>query len=182
MKKMMIVAIILIAIGLIGLFYYFYKKGFNVLEIKMINVKSVFENEERIPEKYTCDGLNINPPLEISNIPEGTKTLALIVEDIDVPEGTFVHWIMWNIPPETTKIEENYSPSEAIQGTNDFGERNYMGPCPPSSRTHKYQFKVYALDTSLDVPIDIKKESFKKTIKEHVLSQAVLTGLYSRKQ
>ena len=114
-----------------------------------------FENEGIIPSKYTCDGEDINPPLEVDNIPEGTKTLAIIVEDPDAPKGTFDHWIIWNIPPERL-IEEDRVPG--MRGKNSAGKTGYYGPCPPSGY-HRYYFKVFALDNSLDLEPGIDKKT-----------------------
>src|SRR4051812_30795928 len=107
-----------------------------------------FASGGSIPNKYTCDGQNIHPPLHIRDVPKAAKSLAMIVDDPDAPGQIWVHWILWNIDPKTSEIAENSVPGSAIQGTNDFGEPKYGGPCPPSG-THRYFFKVYALDTSL---------------------------------
>lgn len=143
-----------------------------------LTVKSpAFENNKFIPVKYTCDGDEINPSLTIEGIPQGTKTLALIVDDPDAPSGTFDHWIVWNIPP-TGKIEENSVPG--TQGLNSAGQHSYIGMCPPSG-THRYFFKVYALDTKLDLkPESTKKKDLEKAMHGHVLSKGELIGLYNR--
>jgi len=143
---------------------------------KKMNVKSVFSNNENIPKKFTCDGQNISPPIEIENIPEGTKSLALIVDDPDAPGGMFVHWVTWNISPQK-KIEENTAPGK--QGTNDFPMQGYGGPCPPSG-THRYFFKVYALDSELDISSDSKKQDLEKAMQTHIIEKAELIGLYKR--
>src|SRR5262245_16092617 len=106
-----------------------------------------FAYEDFIPSRYTCEGDNVNPPLTINNIPPGTKSLALIVDDPDAPSGTFIHWLIWNISPVDV-ILENTAPG--VEGTNSFGADHYKGPCPPTG-THRYFFKVYALDKMLDV-------------------------------
>ena len=136
-----------------------------------------FKHNEKIPSKYTCDGEDMNPSLEIKNMPEGTKTLALIVDDPDAPMGTWVHWVVWNIPPEG-RIEEKSVPGE--QGINDFNKPDYGGPCPPSG-THRYFFKVYALDTKLNLDKNSKKEDVEKAMQGHVLAKGEIIGLYSRK-
>ena len=110
-----------------------------------------FENNSKIPEKYTCDGENVNPPLKIEGVLKEAKSLVLIVDDPEAHMGTFLHWLVWNIPPETDFIEENSLPKRAVQGKNDFGKENYGGPCPPFG-THRYFFKLYALDKILDLP------------------------------
>jgi Raf kinase inhibitor-like YbhB/YbcL family protein len=146
--------------------------------MKKLSVKSLaFENNQLIPAKYTCDGNDVNPPLTIEGIPEGTKTLALIVDDPDAPMGTWDHWIVWNIPATTSKIEENAVPG--TEGMNDFRRRAYGGPCPPSG-THRYFFKVYALDAKLDLSPTSRKRDVEKAMQGHVLAKGELVGLYRR--
>jgi len=137
---------------------------------------TAFENNGYIPKKFTADGENVNPSIEISNIPEGTQSLALIVDDPDAPMGTWVHWVVFNIPV-TSRIEENSIPGK--QGVNDFGMQDYGGPSPPSG-THRYFFKIYALDTELDLPEGITKQDLEEAMQGHILSQTELIGLYSR--
>ena len=134
-----------------------------------------FENNKKIPLKYTCDGTNISPPLTIEGIPDEAKTLALIVDDPDAPSGTFDHWVVWNIRASTNKIDENKAPG--TEGMNSARERGYHGPCPPSG-THRYFFKVYALDTSLDLSAKSKKKDVEKAMGGHVLAKGELIGLY----
>ena len=143
-----------------------------------LTVKSpAFENNQLIPLKCSCDGDEVNPSLTIEGIPQGTKTLALVLDDPDAPMGTFDHWIVWNILP-TGKIEENSVPG--TEGLNSAGQRSYIGMCPPSG-THRYFFKVYALDTKLDLkPDSTKKKDLEKAMQEHVLSKGELIGLYKR--
>ena len=136
-----------------------------------------FENNKSIPSKYTCDGNDVNPALNIEGIPDETKSLVLIVDDPDAPMGTWDHWIVWNIPP-TNKIEENSVPG--TEGLNDFRKHSYGGPCPPSG-THRYFFKVYALDTKLDLDPNSRKEDVEKAMKNHILAKGELVGLYSRR-
>jgi len=145
----------------------------------VIITSSVFKHNSKIPSKYTCDDKNINPPLEFSDIPKETKSLVLIVDDPDAPSKTWVHWIAYNIDPSTTKIEENSVPREALQGTTDFGKPGYGGPCPPSG-THRYFFKLYALDTILDAPNGLTKQQVLEKVKDYVIEEAELVGLYSR--
>jgi len=146
--------------------------------MKELSVKSLaFENNKFIPAKYTCDRDDINPPLTIEGIPEGTKTLALIVDDPDCPTGTWDHWIVWNIPATTSKIEEDTVPG--TEGMNDFRRRSYGGPCPPSG-THRYFFKVYALDAQLDLSPTSRKRDVEKAMQGHVLAKGELIGLYRR--
>ena len=138
----------------------------------------VFKNNGTIPSKYTCDGVNINPPLFIEHVPAGAKSLALIVDDPDAPAGIWVHWVLWNIHPETKEIRENSVPNGAQQGMNDFRKRSYGGPCPPSG-THSYIFIIYALNTEhLE---GVNKRNFFDKVEEHILDKAVLKGLNKRK-
>jgi Raf kinase inhibitor-like YbhB/YbcL family protein len=141
-------------------------------------VKSpVFENGKHIPVKYTCDGANVNPPLTIDGVPEETKTLVLIVDDPDAPMGVFDHWVVWNIPPTTRKIEENTVPG--TEGMSSYRKHAYGGPCPPYG-THRYFFKVYALDARLDLKLDSTKRDVEKAMKGNILAEGELVGLYSR--
>jgi Raf kinase inhibitor-like YbhB/YbcL family protein len=135
-----------------------------------------FEQDGLIPERYTCDGENINPPLEISHIPEKSVCLTLIVDDPDAPGGTWVHWTVWNIPV-THHLKENEV--HGLQGRNDFGQHHYGGPCPPSG-THRYFFKVYALDTLLAISGDSTKADVEKAMAGHIIAFGELTGLYHR--
>jgi len=139
-----------------------------------------FGYDKFIPSEYTCDGSNVSPPLLIGYIPIKTKSLVLIVEDPDAPMGVWLHWLMWNISPQTKKIRKNSVPRGAIQGINSFKRHNYGGPCPPSG-THRYFFKLYALNTILDISVDSTKAELKKAMKSHIISQAELIGLYKRK-
>jgi Raf kinase inhibitor-like YbhB/YbcL family protein len=146
--------------------------------VKGLTVTSpAFENNKLIPAKYTCDGDDVNPLLIIEGVPEETKSLVLIVDDPDAPMGTWDHWVVWNIPP-TKRIEEDSVPG--VQGLNDFRKHSYGGPCPPSG-THRYFFKVYALDTKLDLNQNSKKKDIEKAMKDHILAKGELVGLYSRR-
>jgi hypothetical protein len=144
----------------------------------IMKIKGVFKDNERIPSKYTCDGKNINPPLEFTDVPKNTKSLVLIVDDPDSPSGVFTHWILWNILPGTKSIKENSVPTGAEEGTNDFGNVGYGGPCPHSG-THRYKFALYALDTKLNFS-NGTKDSLEKAMKGHIIDKAILTGIYSR--
>jgi hypothetical protein len=136
-----------------------------------------FENNKPIPRKYTCDGDDVNPPLDIKGTPEGTKSLVLMVDDPDAPMVTWDHWIVWNIPP-TSRIEENTVPG--VEGLNSFGKHHYGGPCPPSG-THRYFFKLYALDIELGLTSDSRKKDVEKAMRDHVLAKGELMGFYSRR-
>jgi len=138
-----------------------------------------FENNGQIPSTYACDGVNINPPLKIENIPREAKSLALVFDDTDTPRGSYVHWVLWNIDPGVKELKENSVPEGAIQGTNDFKKQNYGGPCPPR-RAHKYVFKIYALGTRLDLSLNSTKTDLEKAMKGHILAQAQLIGVYKR--
>lgn len=141
-------------------------------------VKSpAFENNKLIPAKYTCDGADVNPLLTIEGVPDETKGLALIVDDPDAPMGTFDHWIVWNIPPDTREIGENTIPG--TEGISSYRKHAYGGPCPPYG-THRYFFKVYALDVELDLKTNSTKKDVEKAMKGHILAEGVLVGLYRR--
>ncbi len=140
----------------------------------------VFGHNQMIPSKYTCDGADVNPPLLIEGAPQGPKSFALVVDDPDAPAGTWVHWVLWNIDPKTAEIREGSVPAGASQGMNDFRKHDYGGPCPPSG-THRYFFKLYALDTTLDPGKGAAKASLERAMKGHVIAHAELIGLYKRK-
>ena len=138
----------------------------------------MFRNNERIPEKYTCDGENISPPLRFLDVPKNAKSLALIVEDPDSPSKVWVHWILWNLRPDIEKMDTDGIP-DSDEGLNDFGRCGYKGPCPGSG-VHRYQFKLYALDNILNLSSGSTKNEFEAAISGHVIDKAILTGLYSR--
>ncbi len=137
---------------------------------------SAFEHNKLIPSKYTCDGEGINPPLTIQGMPEKTKSLALILEDPDAPAGLFTHWVAWNIPTSGV-VKEHASPG--AEGLNSAKKRGYFGPCPPSG-THRYFFKVYALDTMLSLTQFDEREDLENAMEGHVLGRGELIGLYRR--
>lgn len=140
-----------------------------------------FKNDGTIPSDYTCDGKNISPPLTWKDIPQGTKSFVLIVDDPDAPHKTWTHWIVYNITAETTAIREGAVPQESLQGINDFGQAAYGGPCPPQG-VHRYFFKLYAIDKNLQLPQGANKVQIEKEIEGHVLAVAELMGSYSRKK
>jgi Raf kinase inhibitor-like YbhB/YbcL family protein len=147
-------------------------------EMELMTITSpVFSHMGMIPPKYTCNGENVNPPLIIENIPEGTKSLALIVDDPDAPVGIWVHWLLWNIRPDHDEIAENSVPRGALQGTNDFRKLSYGGPCPPSG-THRYFFKLFALDTLLTLEPGARKDELEKAMSGHILEKAEIIGMY----
>ena len=137
-----------------------------------------FLNGEMIPAKYTCDGQNVNPPLTIGMLPDETQSLVLIVQDPDAQVNTWVHWLVWNIVP-THKIAVNSVPG--MQGINSFGVPGYCGPCPPAYGTHRYFFRVYALNAFLKLPAEATKETIEKAVSKHIVGFGELIGLYKRK-
>ena len=139
-----------------------------------------FQHNQTIPGKYTCDGEDINPPLQIAEVPTKAKSLVLIVDDPDAPSGTFVHWLVFNIPPAITKIEEDSVPANSIEGKTSFGGVSYGGPCPPSG-THNYHFKIYALDEKLKLDAAADKKAVEDAMTEHILDWTEIIGLYERK-
>lgn len=148
------------------------------VDYKILQVSSsAFDYEGSIPEKYSCDGENISPPLNIENIPLEAKCLALIADDPDAPHATWVHWLVWNIPV-THHIHENEV--HGTQGLNDFKQQYYGGPCPPSGM-HRYFFKIYALKELLDLSPGSGKIQLEKAMSEHIIAFGELVGLYSRK-
>ena len=143
-----------------------------------------FEEGGMIPAKYTCDEDDISPPLAWDSVPEGTKTLALICDDPDAPMGTWVHWVLFNLPVDISELPGNVPPereleSGAKQGTNDFGRIGYGGPCPPGG-THRYYFKLYALDAELDLEAGARKPKLLEAMEGHILAKGQLMGRYSR--
>lgn len=140
---------------------------------------SAFQNNAKIPSKYTCDGENVNPPLQFLDVPNDAKSLVLIVDDPDAPSKTWVHWVVYNIGTKTSEVKGNSVPEGGIEGMTDFGKPGYGGPCPPSG-VHRYFFKLYALDTTLDLPQNATKQMVEEKMKGHILDKAELIGLYSR--
>jgi hypothetical protein len=139
-----------------------------------------------IPSKYTCDGADISPPLAWSGLPEGTKSIAIINDDPDAPMGTWVHWVIYNIPPTAQGLAEDIKrveklPDGTLQGKNSWGRIGYGGPCPPGG-THRYFFKIYALDKMLNLKPGATKEELLTAMKGHILAQAQFYGKYSRKR
>ncbi len=144
----------------------------------------VFEEGAAIPGKYTCDGVNVSPPLSWTSVPEGAESLALIFDDPDAPFRTWVHWVIFNLPVDSGGLPENVPPDEKLkngakQGTNDFRRIGYGGPCPPGG-THRYFFKLYALDKILDLDAGANKKQLIKAIKGHILAESQLVGRYTR--
>lgn len=141
---------------------------------------SAFADGEPIPERFTCDGDGVSPPLEWSGAPEGTRSFALLVEDPDAPSGTFAHWILWDLPPETSELLEDRLPPHGTHvAPNDFGASTWGGPCPPYGR-HRYFFKLFALDAMLGPIVSPTRLAFEDAIAGHVLEMATLVGTYQR--
>jgi len=145
----------------------------------MILTSPDFKHNEKIPVKFTGDGENINPELIIENIPKEARSLALIVDDPDAPAGTWSHWVVFNINPKIKRILKNSIPENGIQGQNSWGKNNYSGPLPPSG-THRYFFKIFAIDTKLGLNEGASKQEIERVMKNHILDKAELIGLYSR--
>lgn len=139
-----------------------------------------FQEGGTIPDKFSKNGQNVSPELRITGAPAEAKSLALIVDDPDAPVGLFTHWLVWNIDPKTAGIAEGRAPSEAAQGRNDFGEIGYGGPKPPSG-THRYFFKIFALDRTLDLKPGAKRLEVDAAMKTHVIAQGEFMGRYSKK-
>jgi Raf kinase inhibitor-like YbhB/YbcL family protein len=146
---------------------------------------AVFHEGDMIPKRYTCDGANVSPPLAWTGVPQNTKSIAVLCDDPDAPMGTWVHWIMFNLPASARDLPEHVPTdlvlkSGAKQGAGDSGRIGYDGPCPPGG-THRYYFKVYALDRQLDLEPGVRKGPFAKAIEGHILAQGHLMGKYSRR-
>ena len=137
-----------------------------------------FSDGDAIPVEYTADGRDIPPPLDVAGVPAGTVTLALTVTDPDAPGGTWVHWVVWDIPPGTTRIPAGTLPAGAAEGRNSWGRPGYGGPQPPRGQTHRYVFTVLALDTVLHLPARAGESALLRAVTGHVLAKATLTGRY----
>lgn len=145
---------------------------------------SAFKEEQAIPRQYTCDGVNVSPPLEWSGVPRTAKTIAIIVDDPDAPAGIFVHWVLYNLPAENVGFVENVPATDKLkaggfQGKNDFNKIGYGGPCPPLG-THRYFFKIYALDKELPLTAGATKADIEKAMQGRILAHGQLMGTYSR--
>lgn len=146
----------------------------------MVIESSAFQEGQMIPAKYTCDGQNISPPLNWKNAPEGTRSFAIICDDPDASAGVWVHWVVWNIPANVNDLSAGELPKEAKQGINDFRQRGYGGPCPPSG-THHYYFKLYALNTMLELSGNVTKDKLLDAMEKRILTQCSLMGKYQHK-
>ena len=146
---------------------------------RMSITSAAFGDKERIPTMYTCDGEDINPPLQFNDVPDDTQSLTLLVEDPDSPGKTWAHWIVFNIDPQTTHVPEDSIPIGATQAVTDFGDSGYGGPCPATG-THRYSFKLFALDTTLSLTEDVTREELLDAMDGSIIEQAELTAIYSR--
>ena len=145
---------------------------------KMKITSSAFQEGGDIPSKFSREGGNVNPPLRIEGTPENAKSLVLIVDDPDAPVGLFTHWLVWNIDPKTTEIPEKSLPTAAVQGTNDYPNLGYGGPQPPSG-THRYYFKIFGLDQTLDLRSGAKRQELDKAMSGHIVAQGQLMGRHT---
>lgn len=145
----------------------------------MIIESPAFGQNELIPKKYTCDGEDVSPPLKFLDVPRDAKSLVLINDDPDAANGTWVHWTVWNIPPDTRELVEGSVPAGAVEGVTSWGEVGFRGSCPPSGM-HHYFFKLYALDTKLNLPPETQAAQLEKAMARHILASAELVGLYER--
>jgi len=189
--KLLISAILIVGIWYLCIPFVFQKKAAPV-QTSMKLTSSAFANEGKIPVLYTCDGGNIHPPLAIAGVPVGTKSLALIVDDPDAPSGTFTHWVIWNIHPDTAMIADGAVPEKSQEGTNSAGQVGFFPPCPPELRSgdcgracppsgqHRYFFTLYALDATLGLDGKATKTDVEKAIAGHVIAQSLLVGMYGR--
>lgn len=150
---------------------------------ELVVMSTAFAMGAAIPPEFCCS--RISPPLSWSGVPSGTKSIAILCDDPDAPAGDWVHWILFNLPPDTTSLAKGVPPSPrltngAIQGTTDYGRTGYDGPCPPPGKPHRYYFKVFALDTMLDLDSSAEKPDLLKAMKGHILAQGALMGTYKR--
>jgi len=196
---MLVIIIIIIVITAVVIGYFFINVSKNETptpevvsdtpDTKMQTLKissPAFEALGTIPSKYTCDGASIIPPLVIDGVPEGTASLVLIMDDPDIPESVktsrgidvFDHWVIFNIPPDTTSVKEGLKP-EGVAGQNSSGKTGYVGPCPPD-KEHRYFFKVYALDLKLNLPEGSTKKEIEKAMEGHIIMSGELVGKYNR--
>jgi Raf kinase inhibitor-like YbhB/YbcL family protein len=140
---------------------------------------SAFKEGETIPAKYTCDGANVSPPLVWSGVPDGAKSLAVIADDPDAPVGTWVHWVLYDLPTGQNSLVEGVQ-GAGLQGINDFRKTGYGGPCPPRGKPHRYIFKLYALDSLANLKPGASKADLEKAMQGHILAQGQLMGRYGR--
>lgn len=148
-------------------------------EMAITMTSSAFTDGGAIPKKHTCDGEDVSPALSWSGIPEGTKSLALIMDDPDAPAGTWVHWVLYDLPPDLSGLPEG-TQGLGVEGMTSFREPGYGGPCPPRGKPHRYFFKLYALDKILGLKAGASKGDLEKAMQGHILAQGQLMGTYGR--
>lgn len=148
--------------------------------MKLEIISPAFAHEQGIPELYTCKGRDISPPLQWGEPPEGTQSFVLILDDPDAPVGTWDHWLVFNLPADLRQLPEDAAslPQDALTGRNSWGRNDYGGPCPPGGARHRYFFKLYALDTRLDLQAGAKKSQLEQAMQAHILAQGELIGIY----
>lgn len=185
-RNKIIFLVVLLLIFVLGVIIVVYIKKQSATNIALISpstnmqlLSPAFRHNEYIPRQYTCDGANVNPPLNILDVPQAAKSLVLIVDDPDAPRGDWVHWTVWNIDPKTVSLGENSVPSGAREGQTDFGKPGYGGPCPPSG-VHRYYFKLYALDSELSLDNRAAKSDLERAMTGRIVGQSTLIGLYKR--
>jgi len=176
---------------LVGLFIFIFTVVFSpvaknpktpTIKKEMQITSSVFTNNSNIPQKFTCQAEGVNPPLKFSDIPANTKSLTLIVDDPDAIHGLFTHWVIFNMPPDTTEIKENSVPVGAVESTTSGGKPGFFAPCPPSGTgNHRYQFKLYALDIVLVLTPNVSVDDIENAMQGHIIASSQLTGIYPPK-
>ena len=181
---------LLAAVGVLGLFLGLAVTGLGAAETKrkanMQLTSTAFTDGAPIPAKYTCEGQDVSPPLKWSGVPAEAKSLALIADDPDAPVGTWVHWVLYDLPPAVAELSEDVPKTQTLrggarQGHNDFNRPGYGGPCPPPGKPHRYFFKLYALDKTLDLQPGATKKDLERAMADHLLAQAQLMGTYQRR-
>lgn len=192
-ERWLIAGSLLVGLGLLGVLLWISQRYFAAphlppkQESAMHLTSAAFKEGETIPARHTADGPNRSPPLAWSGVPEGTRSLVLICDDPDAPRGTWVHWVLYNLPAEVRALPEGVPPdpilpSGARQGSNDFGTIGYGGPSPPPGKPHRYFFKLYALDTELNLKEGASKQQVESAMQGHIKTQAQLMGRYGRRR
>ncbi len=154
------------------------RESYNFTFMQLLS--SGFPSNGTIPKKFTCDGAGTNPELRFNDVPKDAASLALIVDDPDAPRGTFTHWVLWDIDPKTRVIKEHSVPLGSVEGLTSTGRPGYVGPCPPAGQTHRYLFKLYALDEMLSLPSDATRAELDGAIESHLMGSVQLVGRYGR--
>jgi Raf kinase inhibitor-like YbhB/YbcL family protein len=175
--------LVLVGVWLLGGFSIFGQATGGAVSFQISS--AAFSNGETIPKKFTCDGPDVSPLLSWKEAPAATQSFALIMDDPDAPAGTWVHWILYNLPANTREIPEatekqGQLAAGVLQGRNDFGKVGYGGPCPPRGTPHRYYFKLYALDTNLDLKAGAREPDVERAMKTHILAEADLMGRFGR--